>query len=752
MPDGGELKVSVRILDIPSSIDAVYSYLLPDMPADAPDGDLFGYLADVPFGSGNRRKKALIIGRDGGCGDRKLKTAALRRDLPRVTRDEAEFAEFISETTLCTFGDALRLTAPFTEPERARTVEFVGISEGAVPPAERAKKQRELFLKIEELSQGEEPVLWSDLSALGFSRAALSSLSGKGLITITSEERYRIPYGFTGGEKVRYSLSPEQKEAFETLKSLSEAGKPACALLFGVTGSGKTAVLAELCRSVVERGKSAIILVPEIALTKQTLDFFRRCFGDDVAVIHSGITPGERFDAYTRLSRGEAHIALGTRSAVFAPVKDPGLIIIDEEQEHTYKSEQTPHYHARDMARYRAAKSNALLVLSSATPSVESFYKAKEGKYTLVTLKERYGGARLPKTVFGDMRGEAPAETGASDDHLPVVGERLRSELEKTLAEKKQAILFVGRRGYNNFLSCTDCGSSVKCPHCSVTMTYHKGRGDFLLCHYCGTRRPVPAVCPECGSKHIKYRGYGTEYAADEIKRLFPEARISRLDADTAPDRTAAENILSDFRAGASDILVGTQMVTKGHDFPNVTLSGVLAADASLFLGDYRANEKTFSLITQVAGRAGRATDPGVAVIQTYNPDAEILNLAASQEYESFYDSEICIRRAFLFPPYCDICAVGFSAESEDDASLAARSFAEAFKNAAEGKKEVPYSFFGPFEDIIYKVKDRYRRRCIIKFKSNKSSRAVLRLAYIETLKKHGRKCAVTVDINPDRV
>ena len=748
MPDGVVSAASVRILDVPSSADAVYSYILSGVPADA---DVYGFFADVPFGRGDRIRRALVVGRGDG-GGRKLKNASLRADLPRVTREEAEFAEYISETTLCTFGEALRLTAPYSEPEKPHTVEYVSIVPGAAPPA-RAEKQFELFQRIEALSENGDPVPWSVLRDDGFARAALSALAKRGAVTVSSEERYRIPYGYSEGKTERYALSDEQKKAYDVLCGLARAGSPACALLFGVTGSGKTAVLAELCRSVVEGGRSAIILVPEIALTKQTLDSFRRCFGDDVAVIHSGLTPGERFDEYTRLARGEAHIALGTRSAVFAPVKNLGLIIIDEEQEHTYKSEQSPHYHARDMARYRAARSNALLVLSSATPSVESFYKAKEGRFTLVRLSGRYGEAKLPETVFGDMRGETPVSGGGADDHLPVVGEVMKRELEKTLSGKKQAILFVGRRGYNNFLSCTDCGSSVKCPHCSVTMTYHRERGgDFLLCHYCGTKRHVPQVCPECGSRHIKYRGYGTQYAADEIKKLFPDAGILRLDADTAPDRTSAEKILSDFREGRADILLGTQMVTKGHDFPNVTLSGVLAADASLFLGDYRANEKTFSLITQVAGRAGRASDPGSAVIQTYNPDAEILRLAASQEYESFYESEICIRRAFLFPPFCDICAVGFAAESEDEASEAARFFAGAFREAAEGKDDVPYSFFGPFEDIIYKVKDRYRRRCIIKFKSTRSSREVLRRAYIETQKKHGKKCVVTVDIDPDRV
>ena len=745
MPDGTATAVSARILDVPSSADAVYDYLLPGAPDDAS-----GFFADVPFGRGDRIRRALITG-PGSGGGRRLKTAVLRADLPRVRREDAELAEYLSETTLCTFGEALRLAAPYTAPEKPRTVEYLTAVPGAEPP-ERAKKQRELYLRIEELSH-DGAVTWDQLREQGFARAALNALVGRDAVTITPEARYRIPYGYSGSEREKYILSDEQREAYDVLRGLAGAGKAACALLFGVTGSGKTAVLAELCRSVVESGRSAIILVPEIALTKQTLDSFRRCFGDDIAVIHSGLTPGERFDEYTRLSRGEAHVALGTRSAVFAPVRDLGLIVIDEEQEHTYKSEQSPHYHARDVARYRAARSDALLVLSSATPSVESFYRAKEGRYTLVRLSGRYGEARLPETVFGDMRGETPASTGALDDHLPVVGATLKKELEKTLAEKKQAILFVGRRGYNNFLSCTDCGGSVKCPHCSVTMTYHRERGgDFLLCHYCGTRQAVPKSCPACGSGHIKYRGYGTQYAADEIRKLFPSAVISRLDADTAPDRESAERILSDFRAGKADVLLGTQMVTKGHDFPNVTLSGVLAADASLFLGDYRANEKTFSLITQVAGRAGRASEPGSAVVQTYNPDAEILRLAASQSYESFYESEICIRRAFLFPPFCDICAAGFSAESEDDASEAARFFAMAFREAADGKNDVPYSFFGPFEDIIYKIKDRYRRRCIIKFKNNKSSRAVLRRAYVETQKKYGKKCVVTVDIDPDRV
>ncbi len=582
------------------------------------------------------------------------------------------------------------------------------------------------------------------LAEAGFKSAQWKALEKKGLIRLIKEERIRNPYAGKGQEAAKaLTLTEEQQAAFDRLSSLMSEEKPHAALLYGVTGSGKTGVILALCEKALQDGKTAIVLIPEIALTWQSVTAFTSRFGDRIAVMHSGLSDGERFDAYKRIRRGEIDIVLGTRSAIFAPIPRLGLIVIDEEQEAAYKSEMSPKYHARDIAKFRAAKTDSLLVLASATPSVESFYEAKNGRYALVTLTKRYHGASLPTVKIADMRGE-PMIGG------DLIGRELRTLLCDTLEADRQSMLFLNRRGFNSMLSCHACGEVILCPHCSVSLTHHKTRyGAALICHYCGHRIPVPKFCPSCGSEHLSFGGYGTQLIEEELRTILPDARILRMDADTTREKFSRDELTERFSIGEADILVGTQMIAKGHNFPKLNLVGVVAADNSLFLDDFRAGERTFSLITQVIGRAGRVGGGGVAVIQTLNPDNETIRLAARQDYHAFYENEIAVRRALVFPPFCDIAVFSFVHEEENELKAFAEEFTTALFEAEKRTDGVKLQIFGPFEAPIYKVKNKFRLRTVIKFKNNKYARAM----FAELLRSYGKKAqgkiSLSVDINP---
>jgi len=441
-------------------------------------------------------------------------------------------------------------------------------------------------------------------------------------------------------------------------------------------------------------------------------------------------------------------LCIGTRSAVFAPFKNLGLIVIDEEHEHTYKSEQTPKYHARDIARFRCARHNAVMLLSSATPSLESYYKAKSGKYTLISMTERYGKAALPETVICDLR--LDASQGSSSP----ISALLEKEIEQTIEKKEQSILFLNRRGYNNYVSCSMCGEAIKCPHCSVSLTRHslgrQNKEGVLVCHYCGYRSPIPEKCPACASKALNSFGFGTQRAEHELSELFPDANIMRMDADTTSSKYAFDRILDDFMKKKADILLGTQMVTKGHDFPNVTLVGVLLADSMLFSNDFRANERAFSMLTQVIGRAGRADKPGRAFIQTYMPEHQVLEYAADQDYISFYENEIATRRAFVFPPFCDIITVTFASAEEAFVNKFSTDFAKSFNETAKRDyPDIQYILFGPFESPIYKINEIYKKRIILKCKDTPRTRGLISNLLRDFSKASNRKINISVDVNP---
>ncbi len=606
----------------------------------------------------------------------------------------------------------------------------------------------------------------------GVSESVIKELCKKKAAEILPLPINRNPYSeIQKSHDTDFELSPCQREAFEKLYKLYKSGSPNAALLHGVTGSGKTNVMQKLADACVKDGKGVIVLVPEIALTSQAVGIFMRRYGKRVAVLHSGLSAGERLDAWKRINSGEASVVLGTRSAIFAPVKNLGLIVIDEEQEASFKSEMTPRYHARDVARYRCVTNNAMMLLCSATPSIESYYKAQKGIYTLVEMTERFGTSALPRVEMCDLRNdegnfELPGLSQSDDETAKaakkkaiaqkILGDKLLCEISKNLKNHEQSVLFINRRGYQAFLSCKKCGYVMECPHCSVSMTYHKygfGRDGKMVCHYCGYAEKVPTVCPVCESDHISALGTGTQMLEEQLKLYFPEARILRMDTDTTTGKFSHDAILDSFRRGEADILLGTQMVTKGHDFPNVSLVGVINADASLHIPDFRANERTFSLMTQVIGRAGRGNIPGRAYVQTYNPDHEVLIHSSNQDYKSFYNSEIRFRQAAKYPPFCDIALVSFTASTEKLATLAAVAFGRELYNAIEKEfSDVQLLIFGPFAAGIYKIAGKYRMRFVIKCRNNPRTRELLSRLYSDFLDKNTDDVSISVDMDPQNL
>ncbi len=739
----------VYVLDVPYALDRPFDYAVKDGDDVVP-----GALLKVPFGKNDNLRTGVAVRlKETTDAERVKPVHTVMSDRFTLSGEMLGLCLFLKERTLCTFGEAVKCILPpgaLSDPLNVCVRRTYTLTDEAAAQAILSGKQPNRSEGQKEVLRYLLPIGSADAELLrqlpGVTAAHLAALTKKGLLSLCECSVYRDPYAemAENAEVTPVILSPEQERAYETVETLLLKDEPNAALLYGVTGSGKTKVMIKAIDRTLGMGKSAILLVPEIALTPQTVRIFVSRYGKSVAVIHSMLSKGERLDAYRRIESGEVKVVIGTRSAVFAPLSDLGLIIIDEEHEHTYKSETDPKYHAKDVAAYRCGVHRALMLLASATPSLESYYKAENGNYTLIKLKERYGGAKLPKAYVVDMREELRG------GNLSPISERLLSSLQKTEEDGKQAILFLNRRGFNSQISCKTCGEVIKCPRCSVSLTYHAGGRGRMLCHLCGYTVRPPGTCPACGSDKLSYLGFGTQKVEDELAKYLPSCRVLRMDADTTGQKAAYDRMIEDFRQERADILLGTQMVTKGHDFPKVSLTGVILADSSLYVSDFRASERTFSLLTQVIGRAGRAGE-GIAVIQTYSPGNEVIRLACEQNYEAFYESEIAVRSALSYPPFCDMVQMTLTSEDEGELKKTADTLKEEMgKLLAEKYGGIPFIVYGPFEAQVYKVGGRFRLRFVVKCKLNAASRRF----FAEILEKYGtvRKTTLTVDLNPQTV
>lgn len=739
----------VYLLDAPYHLDCPYDY-------SCSENVRAGMLVRVPFGRNNSLRLAIVTKtKDAANTAFAVKSVHSQIAEGFTLSDELlGIAKFMKEYTLCTLGEAVHCLLPpgalaagpnlkikktyslATSPEVAKTALITTGRAGI-----RSEGQREVLRYLIDVGSADGDLI-RDLP--GVSSAHVKALVERGLVTLTESEDIRNPYLHycRDSDRSPIILSDAQNDAYDTIVDLYAEPCARAALLYGVTGSGKTKVIMKAIDRVLDDGKNVIMLVPEIALTPQTLSIFCRRYGERVAVIHSALSHGERQDAYRRIKRGDVDLVIGTRSAIFAPLDNIGMIVIDEEHEHTYKSESDPKYHARDIAAYRMGVHKGLMLLASATPAIESFYKAKTGKYTLVPLRERYGGAKLPTAVIVDMREELRL------GNTSAVSQRLMNCLCDVSERGEQAILFLNRRGYSTEISCKECGEVITCPRCSVSLTYHSDRGGRLLCHLCGYARPMPRVCDSCGSDKLSRLGFGTQKLESELSQYLPEMPVMRMDADTTSGKLAYDRMLDGFRRGEADILLGTQMVAKGHDFPRVTLVGVALADTSLYVSDFRAAERAFSLLTQVIGRAGRATDRGIAVIQTFSPNNETLRLACKQDYDAFYDGEIALRRALAYPPFCDMVQLTLTADNEAELARASTALHERLVGKINKEyNHLPITVFGPFEAQVYKLNEKYRMRLVVKCRLTRETRALFSSLLTEFAKE--RLVSLTVDLNP---
>ena len=739
---------AVCLFDLPYHIDRFFDY--------SSNLDLApGTIVRLPFGRQNSLRLGIVMKRV----DSPETDVALIKPIHSVfsagfslSEKMMRIALFLKEHTLCTFSEAVKCILPpgalnnkenvkyrrtvvLNIPEdEARAIIF-GEGKGRI----RSEGQREALAFLLGASDADYELLRAQK---GVTPAVISALAKKGLVRIESTESVRNPYLRYAAERdtSEIFLSSAQGSAYEEIMRLYSAGAPRAGLLFGVTGSGKTKVIMKSIDRVIADGRSVIMLVPEISLTPQTVSIFCKRYGERVAVIHSSLSAGERLDAYRRIRRGEVDLVIGTRSAIFAPLENLGMVVIDEEHEHTYKSEQNPKYHARDIAAFLAGEHKCLMLLASATPSLESFYKAKSGAYTLIPIRERYGGFKLPEAIIVDMREEVRLGNPSP------LSNRLLKKLNEVYDEENQAIIFLNRRGYSSEISCRGCGEVISCPRCSVSLTYHTSEsGGKLLCHLCGHSEPVPKSCPSCGEEKLAFLGYGTQKLEGEINKYLPDMRVMRMDADTTSGKMAYDKMLSDFREGEADILLGTQMVAKGHDFPRVSLVGVALADTSLYVSDFRAAERTFSLLTQVIGRAGRSMDGGVAVIQTYSPTNEVIRLACLQDYERFYEGEIALRREMSYPPFCDMVSLTLTSDDEREVLSESVRLSESIREKIERDfSKYPFIVYGPFEAEIYKLNEKYRMRMVVKCKLNSKTREL----YSALLKEYSVKRGVILSID----
>ena len=746
--------VGVAVSNATFHFDKLYTYAV--MP-DQQDTVRLGSMVLVPFGRGSRARMGVVLACDAEPESAKLKflfdvapaSACLTPELLRLVH-------FLKERTFCTYYEAVKAVIPYgaqykptvaedgvtpvLQKQLVRHTENAYKLVGTLPPKPRPTAKQLAAVAL--LAGGERTL--SALEEKGISRAVLDNLCAKGVLECSKVNKSIELYSSIPLKNEPILLTEEQQAAYDALLPGLEDAAPHSALLYGVTGSGKTLVFLKLIEHCLQMGRRALVLVPEISLTPQMILRLKSQFGKRVAVQHSALNHTERLLQWQMIQDGGADIVVGTRSAIFSPLENIGLVIIDEEQEHTYRSESAPRYSAHEVARQRAAENGALLLLASATPSTESYYAAQHGRTQLVRLTKRYGGNPLPKVQIVDMRAELAS--GNPREISLAMEDAIRHNLEAG----KQTILLLNRRGYQTVAQCEDCREVLKCQKCSVPMVYHKS-AHKLLCHYCGSQLdPPPARCPACGGK-LQYRGFGTQKAEEELAKLFPEARILRMDQDTTAAKDAHEKLLAKFARHEYDIMVGTQMVAKGLDFEDVTLVGVLGIDSLLFAQGFRAYETVFSLVTQVVGRSGRAKDPGFAIIQTTDPDNPVLNLAAAQDYDAFFEQEIAYRKLGLYPPFCGLCVVGFAGPKESEVARASARFAALLGRQAAKQPDLPLRVLGPTPGSIEKINDSYRYKLTVKCRNDRRFRDLIRetLTLYEQEKLPG-KATVVVDLHSD--
>ena len=746
--------VVVAVSNATFHFDKLYTYAV--MP-DQQDTVRLGSMVLVPFGRGSRARMGVVLACYAEPESAKLKflfdvapaSACLTPELLRLVH-------FLKERTFCTYYEAVKAVIPYgaqykptvaedgvtpvLQKQLVRHTENAYKLVGTLPPKPRPTAKQLAAVAL--LAGGERTL--SALEEKGISRAVLDNLCAKGVLECSKVNKSIDLYSSIPLKNEPILLTEEQQAAYDALLPGLEDAAPHSALLYGVTGSGKTLVFLKLIEHCLQMGRRALVLVPEISLTPQMILRLKSQFGKRVAVQHSALNHTERLLQWQMIQDGGADIVVGTRSAIFSPLENIGLVIIDEEQEHTYRSESAPRYSAHEVARQRAAENGALLLLASATPSTESYYAAQHGRTQLVRLTKRYGGNPLPKVQIVDMRAELAS--GNPREISLAMEDAIRHNLEAG----KQTILLLNRRGYQTVAQCEDCREVLKCQKCSVPMVYHKS-AHKLLCHYCGSQLdPPPARCPACGGK-LQYRGFGTQKAEEELAKLFPEARILRMDQDTTAAKDAHEKLLAKFARHEYDIMVGTQMVAKGLDFEDVTLVGVLGIDSLLFAQGFRAYETVFSLVTQVVGRSGRAKDPGFAIIQTTDPDNPVLNLAAAQDYDAFFEQEIAYRKLGLYPPFCGLCVVGFAGPKESEVARASARFAALLGRQAAKQPDLPLRVLGPTPGSIEKINDSYRYKLTVKCRNDRRFRDLIRetLTLYEQEKLPG-KATVVVDLHSD--
>ncbi len=742
------------------AFDREYSYCVPDSLDVRP-----GRRVVVPFGRGDRRRIGIVLGLyDSDDSDLK-EICSLIDEKPFLNDEQLKLLIRVKDTAMCTYFEALHALIPpglgvdlsmeyklchtpvkgecsekayrlymaaqnaedkheqelILSSDKSSTKEL--ISFGFIEERDRTKQRiRDKTVTMVRLTGNEKALSKKQAAAVdilrhegalsvkeicylaGCTAAVIKRLCSDGICEIYEAEPEIVPVSEKDPETI--VLSSEQQRVFDGIAALIDKEEPAAALLHGVTGSGKTLVYAKLIHHTLKLGRNVIVLIPEISLTPQTVSRFIGLFGETVAVMHSGLSLSARSDEYKRLACGAARIAVGTRSAVFAPLDNIGLIIVDEEGERTYRSESNPRYNAKEIAAQRCLYHKALFLCGSATPSVESYYAALNGRSHLFELSQRYGGAGLPEVEIVDTTGLRTT-----------LSERLVLEMKERLKRGEQSILLLNRRGYHTYVTCTSCKETRTCPNCSIALTYHRKNGR-LICHYCGYSEAFAPHCPKCGGTDMLLTGTGTQRLEEELAEYFPGARILRMDADTTYSRFSYEKQFKAFGNGEYDIMVGTQMIAKGLDFPKVTLVGVLNIDKALYAGDFRSYERTFSLITQVVGRSGRKLG-GKALIQTSCPDHYIINLAAAQDYKSFYSQEEAIRRSMIYPPFCDICIIGFSGLVDDEVGKAARIFYDIMRKEAASREKMPLRFFEPSKCAVERINGKFRWRLIIKCRNN---------------------------------